>query len=68
VSLLADCLAKLFCPSERARLIQDVFLFVRFRTRSGHVPNGEPTDTDFTVQGKTAEGVLMCACTVSCGP
>jgi hypothetical protein len=34
---------------------------------SGHVPNGEPTDTDFTVQGKAAEGVLMCACTISCG-
>jgi len=38
---------------------RNVCLFVRFRPHSGHVPNGEPTD--FTVQGKAAEGVLMCA-------
>jgi hypothetical protein len=28
---------------------------------------GGPADTDFTVQGKPAEGVLLCAWTVGCG-
>jgi len=29
---------------------------------------GGPADTDFTVQGKPAEGVLLCAWTLHCGP
>jgi hypothetical protein len=28
---------------------------------------GGPADTDFTVQGKPAEGVHLCAWTVGCG-
>jgi hypothetical protein len=56
--VLADWLAVLRRPSVRG-----VMVWRWFTDPSA----GGRVDTDFTVQGKPAEGVLMCAWTMSCG-
>jgi hypothetical protein len=56
--VLADWLSVLRRPSVRGVLIWRWFT---------DPAAGGPADTDFTVQGKPAEGVLLCAWTVGCG-
>ena len=56
--VLADWLTVLRRPSVRGVLIWRWFT---------NPAAGGPADTDFTVQGKPAEGVLLCAWTVGCG-
>lgn len=55
--VLADWLAVLDRPSVRGVLVWRWFT---------DPDAGGPADTDFTVQGKPAEGVLLCAWTVGC--
>ncbi len=57
--VLADWLTVLQRPAVRGVLIW------RWSTDPAA---GGPADTDFTVQGKPAEGVLMCAWTAACSP
>ena len=56
--VLADWLGVLRRPSVRGVLVWRWFT---------DPAAGGPADTDFTVQGKPAEGVLFCAWTVGCG-
>ncbi len=56
--VLADWLGVLRRPTVRGVLIWRWFT---------DPAAGGPADTDFTVQGKPAEGVLLCAWTVGCG-
>jgi hypothetical protein len=56
--VLADWLAALERPSIRGVLIWRWLTDPRA---------GGPADTDFTVQGKPAERVLLCAWTPTCG-
>jgi hypothetical protein len=56
--VLADWLSVLHRPSVRGVLVWRWFT---------DPAAGGPADTDFTVQGKPAEGVLLCAWAVTCG-
>src|SRR5262249_13818543 len=56
--VLADWLSVLHRPSIRGVLVWRWFT---------NPAAGGPADTDFTVQGKPAEGVLLCAWALSCG-